>query len=249
VTERPHHVVNEALVLTDEALPETAVDLALSATRIAGRHGTAAAARYRHFLGRALAAQPHATRDDLLTVAALAAWRSGALAFRTDALRRLNLTLAAGTTRPAALAAALGLDEDTLAPFAALQRDSRFGWPGLTAPGERLAVIGGFRGLFGPWQAPPVAVLTGDTPGVFVVRTCAGDVTEDWHLGADVFGHTLVRLAADSADANAADASAADRWAGAGDSAESLDEAGKAGGAVLQVRAYTARLYRPGTER
>jgi hypothetical protein len=60
-----------------------------------------------------------------------------------------------------------------------------------------------------------------------------------------VFGHTLVRLTADSADAAAED----DRWAGAGDSAESFDEAGAPGGAVLQVRAYTARLYRPGTAR
>jgi hypothetical protein len=249
VTSRPHHVVNEALVLTDEALPETAVDLALSATRIAGRHGVAAAARYRHFLGRALAAQPDAIRDDLLTLAALAAWRSGALAFRTDALRRLDLARAEGSTRPAALAAALGLDEDSLAPFTALQRETRFGWPGLTAPGNLLAVIGGFRGLFGPWQAPPVAVLAGNIPGAFVIRASAvGGDAEEWQVLADVFGHTLVRLTADPA--GPADAiTANERWAGAGDSAESLDEAGAAGGAVLQVRAYSARLYRPGTAR
>ena len=171
MTQRPRHLVNESLDLTDEPLPATAVDLALSATRIQERHGDAAGARYRHFIGRALAAAPAAGRDDVLTLAALAAWRSGALAFRTDALRRLDLALAGGSTPLGAVAAALGLGEGGVAPFAQLQRDSRFGWPGLHAPGELLAVIGGFRGLYGPWLAPPVAALAGDRPGTFLIRT------------------------------------------------------------------------------
>jgi len=234
--------VNESLVLTDEALPQTTVDLALSATRIQERHGTAAGARYRHFLGRALAAQPLAGRDDLLTVAALAAWRSGALAFRTDALRRLDLVLAGGSTPLSTVAAALGLGEGGVAPFAQLQRNSRFGWPGLHAPGELLAVIGGFRGLYGPWLAPPVAALAGDRPGTFLIRTGrVAAAAEEWQLTADVFGHTLVRLAADETETVA---TAEARWLAAGDSAVGLAEPG-AGGAVLTVRAYTAQLWTP----
>jgi len=242
VTQRPRHLVNESLVLTDEALPQTTVDLALSATRIQERHGTAAGARYRHFLGRALAAQPLAGRDDLLTVAALAAWRSGALAFRTDALRRLDLVLAGGSTPLSTVAAALGLGEGGVAPFAQLQRNSRFGWPGLHAPGELLAVIGGFRGLYGPWLAPPVAALAGDRPGTFLIRTGrVAAAAEEWQLTADVFGHTLVRLAADETETVA---TAEARWLAAGDSAVGLAEPG-AGGAVLTVRAYTAQLWTP----
>ena len=242
MTQRPRHLVNESLVLTDEALPQTTVDLALSATRIQERHGTAAGARYRHFLGRALAAQPLAGRDDLLTVAALAAWRSGALAFRTDALRRLDLVLAGGSTPLSAVAASLGLGEGGVAPFARLQRNSRFGWPGLHAPGELLAVIGGFRGLYGPWLAPPVAALAGDRPGTFLIRTGrVGAAAEEWQLTADVFGHTLVRLAADETETVA---TAEARWLAAGDSAVGLAEPG-AGGVVLTVRAYTSQLWTP----
>jgi hypothetical protein len=270
VIQRPLQLVNERLVLTDEPLPDNlGVDLALSADRIEGRHGVAAGARYRHFIGRALAAQPAAGRDDLLTLAALAAWRSGALAFRSDALRRLDLALAASSPTLPALAAALGLGEGGVAPFAELQARSRFGWPGRNAPGEILAVIGGFRGLFGPWLAPPVTVLAGDQAGTFLIRTGTGSagsaaassaaaVAEDWLLTVDVFGHTLVRLAAEEGDlvdaADSAEAAArwaaarwaAARWAAAGDTASGLPEAG-ADGAVLRIHAYTAEVRLPGT--
>lgn len=249
MTRRPLHLVNESLVLTDEALPETAVDLALSATRIQDRHGATAGARYRHFVGRALAALPGAGRDDLLTLAALAAWRSGALAFRADALRRLDLALAADDAHLPALAAALGLGEGGVAPFAQLQRSSRFGWPGLHSPGALLAVIGGFRGLFGPWLAPPVAVLAGDRPGTFLIRTAADAAAvpgEEWLLTADIFGHTLVRLAADEtgqAGAVAA-AEAQERWSAAGDTTGGFAEPGTAG-AELRIHGYTAHLRLP----
>jgi hypothetical protein len=243
VTQRPRHLVNESLELTDETLPATTVDLALSATRIQERHGDAAGARYRHFIGRAVAAAPHADRDDLLTLAALAAWRSGAIAFRTDALTRLDRSLAAGRTGLPALAAALGLGENGVAPFAALQRNSRFGWPGLHAPGELLAVIGGFRGLYGPWRAPPVAALAGERPGTFLIRT--GSVAAsagDWLLTMDVFGHTLVRLAVEETEHETIEADT--RWDAAGDTAAGPAEAGAAG-AVLTVRAYTGQLWTP----
>jgi hypothetical protein len=264
VIQRPLQLVNERLVLTDEPLPENlGVDLALSADRIEGRHGAAAGARYRHFIGQALAAQPAGDRDDLLTLAALAAWRSGALAFRSDALRRLDLALAAGSPTLPALAAALGLGEGGVAPFAELQARSRFGWPGRNTPGEILAVVGGFRGLFGPWLAPPVAVLAGDQVGTFLIRTGTGSagsaagssaaavgeaMAEDWLLTVDVFGHTLVRLAAEEGDVvDAADsAETAARWAAAGDTASGLPEAG-ADGAVLRIHAYTAEVRLPGT--
>jgi len=243
VTQRPRHLVNESLELTDEALPATSVDLALSATRIQERHGDAAGARYRHFIGRAVAAAPAAGRDDLLTLAALAAWRSGALGFRTDALARLERSLAGDGPALPALAAALGLGEGGVAPFAALQRRSRFGWPGLHTPGELLAVIGGFRGLYGPWSAPPVAALAGERPGTFLIRTGSSAVSAgDWLLTADVFGHTLMRLAVDETEHETIEAD--DRWETAGDTAAGLADAGAAG-AVLTVGAYTAQVWTP----
>jgi hypothetical protein len=241
VTQRPLHLVNSGLVLTDDALPETAVDLALSATRITDRYGAAAGARYRHFIFVALAAAPGAGRDASLTLAALAAWRSGALAFRTDALRRLNADLASGGVPPAALAAALGLEPDDLAAFAELQRDSRFGWPALAEPGALLAVVGGFRGLFGPWQAPPMAALAGDSPGTFVLRTGVdARSAEHWYLAVDVFGHTLVRLADEPGEPGTG-AVTAERWAAAGETTSAPDEAG-APGAMLRIHAYTAQV-------
>jgi len=260
VTQRPRHTVNDDVVVTDPALPElTEVDLALSATRIESLHGAAAGARYRHFVAQALSArslteQSGADRDGVLTLAALAAWRSGAPAFRTDALRRLDLALATGSPSLAALAAALGLDEGDVAPFAEQQRQTRFGWPALQMPGDLLAVIGGFRGLFGPWLAPPVAVLAGGRPGTFLIRTGGAGATsgtgatiDDWRLTVDVFGHSLVRLANDESTPDAAGvdaAGAAALWAAAGDTADGVAEAGTTG-AVLRIHGYTAELRVP----
>ena len=240
MTQRPHHVVNNDVVVSDPALPEvTEVDLALSSSRIESLHGAAAGARYRHFLTQALANVPGADRDGVLTLAALAAWRSGAPAFRTDALRRLDRALAAGSPTLPALAAALGLGEGDVAPFAAQQRHSRFGWPELQTPGELLAVIGGFRGLFGPWLAPPVAVSAGDRPGIFLIRTGAdGSTAEDWQLTVDVFGHTLARLPDDEREPSA---SAAHRTTESGVAEASVT------GAVLRIRGYTAELRVPET--
>ncbi|PXA72261.1 hypothetical protein [Cryobacterium arcticum] len=253
MTQRPLHVVNAGLELTDEPLPEVPeLDLALSLSRIEALHGAAAGARYRHFLGRALAAQPGGDRDDLLTLATLAAWRAGAVAFRTDALRRLDAALATDTVRIPTLAAALGLPEHSVAAFAELQRGSRFGWPDLVA-GGLVAVVGGFRGLFGPWLTPAVAVLAGDRPGTFLIRTAAsrsgtapagadestgsGDA---WLLTVDVFGHTLTRLVPEETGSHPLAA----RWAEAGLSSSSPDEAG-APGATLQLAGYTAYLRLP----
>lgn len=250
MTERPHHVVNDGVTVTDPALPEvTGVDLALSADRIESLHGTAAGARYRHFLAQGLAQQPDADRNGVLTLAALAAWRSGALGFRADALRRLDLALAGGGPALPGLAAALGLEEGGVEPFAQLQRMSRFGWPGLHTPGQLLAVLGGFRGLFGPWLAPPVAVSAGDRPGTFLIRTVPGRsadaAAEDWQLTVDVFGHTLVRVMVEPDDRDGAAGAEADpRWLAAGDAMQGLAEAGAAG-AVLRVHGYTARLRLP----
>ncbi|WEO77521.1 hypothetical protein BJQ94_00225 [Cryobacterium sp. SO2] len=247
MTQRPHHVVNDDVAVTDPALPEVIeVDLALSATRIESLHGTSAGARYRHFLALALAEAPGADRDGVLTLAALAAWRSGAPAFRTDALRRLDLALAADSPALPALAAALGLGEGDVARFADLQRQSRFGWPALQTPGDLVAVLGGFRGLFGPWLAPPVAVLAGDRPGTFLIRTGTGAATaEDWQLTVDVFGHTLVRLPADEgagSESGSAESGSAESGSAESASAEAAGTAAAAPGAVLRIHGYTAEL-------
>jgi hypothetical protein len=239
VTQRPRHAVNDGLTVLDEDLPTVAaVDLALSLTRIETLHGPGTAARYRHFVGRAVAAQPDASRDELLTLAALAAWRAGAIGFRTDALRRLELALAVPDRMPG-LAGALGLPPAKVADLAHRQRLSRFGWPG-QEPGDLVAVLGGFRGLFGPWLAAPMAVLPGERPGSFVIRTArAGEPGDEWLVSIDVFGHTIVRI-----DPATAGHPLDTRWTGAGRSAAGLAEAGDPGG-VLTVSGYTATLCLP----
>ena len=242
MTQRPRQLVNDGVSLTEPTLPESpTVDLPRSLDRVEALHGAAAAGRYRHFLGRALAAAENPDRDGMLTLAALSAWRAGAVGFRTDALRRLDLARSHGMPGLPALAAALGLAEDQVTGFAGLQRDSRYGWPGQAASGL-IAVVGGFRGLFGPWLAPPRVALAGERRGSFLIRTgLAGAPGEEWLLSIDVFGHTLTRLpAVDVAAGQPQDG----RWTGAESTAAGLPEAG-AVGAVLRLQGYTAELHQP----
>ncbi|KAA9145063.1 potassium transporter Kef [Microbacterium lushaniae] len=131
--------------------------------------------------------------DDLVALAGIAAWRSGALAYRDDALARIG-TLGAGGREGAA--AALGLEPGELDEFAERQMTDRFWWPGRASASGYVCAVGGFAGLGGAWVAPPVSGVALSTPGAFAIR--AGD--EWWRLDADVWGSQLSWLDAEPDD-------------------------------------------------
>jgi hypothetical protein len=126
------------------------------------------------------------TPEELLAAGQVAAWRSGLAQYREPAL-----ALAADLP-PALAGAALGLPE----PLDATSRDRLLAtlaadpWAGLTpsatAPDLRLFTLGAFRGLGGPFLAPPR-----------VVRQDGDLVAEDGHaayiLRSDRFGRVLLR--------------------------------------------------------
>ena len=163
---------------------------------------------YRHFLSRALAADDATGGTDtplphtVLTLAALAAWRSGTLDLRQDALARLSEALGSGSVPRPALASAVGLQPSELDDFAGAQTESPFGWPARGDGDVVIARVGGFRGLGGAWTAPPMTGEQGDREGRFVITLTDG---ERWQLDADIFGTSLSRLSPDQAPTTAAD--------------------------------------------
>jgi len=131
--------------------------------------------------------------DDVVALAGIAAWRSGALAYREDALARIATLEGAGR---AGAAAALGLEPGELDAFTERQLTDRFWWPGRAAASGYVCAVGGFAGLGGTWVAPPVSGMTLSAAGAFAIR--AGE--EWWRLDADVWGSQLSRLDAEPAE-------------------------------------------------
>jgi hypothetical protein len=173
---RPGHVVNDGLMIEASPLPAVdGVDLQLSIDNVVALGGDERL--YRHFLGAALAVGD----ADVLTVAALAAWRAGVIELRADALSRLD------AAEPASAAAALGIAPGDLGPFVLGQRENRFAWP--TALPE-IARVGGFRGLGGALASPPVSACPLEREGGFALHTA----TDDWEYDADIFGGRLSRV-------------------------------------------------------
>ena len=204
---RPGQAVDEGL------LPQTTVspvvpgfDVDQSVRNVESWGGDSAL--YRHFLSQALAADDDAGGTDgplphtVLTLAALAAWRSGTLDLRQDALTRLDEALGSGSVPRQALASAVGLQPSELDDFASAQAESPFGWPARGDGDVVIARVGGFRGLGGAWTAPPMTGEHGDREGRFVITLTDG---ERWQLDADIFGTSLSRLPPDEAPAPATD--------------------------------------------
>ncbi|MCU1423669.1 MAG: hypothetical protein JWN36_3320 [Microbacteriaceae bacterium] len=173
---RPGHAVNDGLTVIDAPLPVVdGFDLQLSIDNVVSFGGDEML--YRHFLGRALAL-PGA---DILTAASLAAWRAGVLELRADALARLD------GAEPAFAAAALGLEPAELGAFVRGQERGRFFWPRQL---PEIARVGGFRGLGGALQSPPVSAAPLARRGGFALHTA----TDDWEYDADIFGGRLSRV-------------------------------------------------------
>ena len=126
----------------------------------------------------------------VLTLASLAAWRSGVLDLRQDALGRLTEALDSGSVADSVLASALGLQASELSDFVRCQAESPFGWPARGTGEVVVARVGGFRGLGGPWTAPPASAEQLSSDGDFLITLADGEL---WRLEADIFGTRLSR--------------------------------------------------------
>jgi hypothetical protein len=151
---------------------------------------------YRHFFGtsidldRSESSTEQPLPHTVLTLASLAAWRSGVLDLRQDALGRLGEGLESESVAAPVLASALGLQPSELTDFVRYQAQSPFGWPARGSGDVVIARVGGFRGLGGPWTAPPVRAEAVSADGEFLITLTDGEV---WRLEADIFGTRLSR--------------------------------------------------------
>lgn len=166
-------------------LSAAGLDTALASASVRGAHGDPL------LFARALAAgveqDPAAAtdRDRALDLVAIAAWRSGALGLRDDALARLG-HLDTPEQRLAA-AATLGVGVDVLDEFRRRQQTDRFWWPGRVDQRGYVLAVGGFRGIGGAWIRPPERVETLAGAGAFALLV-AGSW---WRLDSDVWGARL----------------------------------------------------------
>ena len=181
----PGHLAN-AVAATSAPPRIEGLDLALAAGNV--RRAGGDPSRFAGSLAAALRAEPAPQRERALSLSAVAAWRAGALAYRDDALDRLDALLDDGGA-PAA-AAVLSMAPSDAESFATTQRTDRFWWPGRAAERGYVCAVGGFAGFGGLWTAPPAEGVALTEPGAFAIR--AGD--EWWRLDADVWGSRLVRL-------------------------------------------------------
>lgn len=184
---RPGHLINADLELDPHPIfPETSgFDLDLSIENVVVFGGDEA--RYRHFLGRGLAAlESTPISVEVLAVASLAAWRAGVLELRLDALQRMS------AAPPASVAAALGIEVSALGEFEHRQQSNRFGWPDVPVSQRVIAVVGGFHGLGGAFVSPPLSTTPLAREGGFAIHTDSGE----WEYDGDVFGGRLTRVEA-----------------------------------------------------
>lgn len=127
-------------------------------------------------------------RERALDLVATAAWRSGALALRSDALSRLDRL--DDPERRLAAAATLGLGIDVLDEFRRRQRTDRFWWPGRADQRGYVFAVGGFRGIGGAWIRPPEQVVTLADAGAFALLVAGAW----WRLDGDAWGAQLSLL-------------------------------------------------------
>lgn len=131
-------------------------------------------------------------RQRALDLVAWAAWRSGALSLRDDALRRLDA--ASLDVQRAAAAAVLRVPLEHLEEFCTRQAHDRYWWPGRSDANGYVCSVGGFRGLGGAWIRPPERVARLSEAGAFAVLVAE----EWWRLDSDVWGSHLTLLGADA---------------------------------------------------
>lgn len=138
-------------------------------------------------LARDTAAQTD--RERALVLVAIAAWRSGALALRDDALARLRRVVDAEQRLGAA--AALGVDIVRLDEFVRRQQTDRHWWPERASSNGYVLAAGGFRGVGGAWIRPPDRGIRLADAGAFAFLVAG----EWWRLDCDVWCSVLAPLA------------------------------------------------------
>jgi hypothetical protein len=195
---RAGHVVNDALGPAGASqLPVIeGFDTALASDNVVSWGGDREL--YRRFfatsidLDRSESSTEQPLPHTVLTLGSLAAWRSGVLDLRQDALGRLSEALESGSVAAPVLASALGLQAGELPDFVRYQAESPFGWPARGSGDVVIARVGGFRGLGGPWTAPPARAEATSADGEFLITLTDGEL---WRLEADIFGTRLSRAA------------------------------------------------------
>lgn len=193
---RAGHVVNDTLGPPgDSPLPVLkGFDTALASDNVISWGGDAEL--YRRFFATSIALDRSESSTEqplphtVLTLASLAAWRSGVLDLRQDALGRLSEALESGSVTASVLASALGLQAGELPDFVSYQAESPFGWLARGSGDVVIARVGGFRGLGGPWTAPPARAEATSADGEFLITLSDGEL---WRLEADIFGTRLSR--------------------------------------------------------
>lgn len=181
MTRWPGACVNDGLIVSDHPLGLVAgVDFAASVANVRAWGGQPWLYARAVDAGLRVAAEP-VDRELALAIGAIAGWRSGVLDLANDARQRVQTlydrqqTLVAGAT--------LGLPPGAVHAFLTGQQRTPLVWP-LFAVTDPVARVGGFRGLGGPWLAPPRALARhGD--GRLVVRCADAGL---WWLEVDVFG-------------------------------------------------------------
>lgn len=176
---RPAQAVNGGMRLTDAPIPRLPpAELEVACANVVQWGGSLAI--FRHFLAAGLTSN---SDTDPHQVAAVAAWRAGALGLRLEALRLLP------GLPPEVAGAALGFVPAEVAEFTELQQLDPYWWPGRAQAGGQVLRAGGFAGLGHSWLAPPTRAGRGAITGRWVVL--AGTW---WQLDADVFGAVLSGL-------------------------------------------------------
>lgn len=122
-------------------LSAAGLDTALASTSVRAAHGTPLLFARALAAGLAQDSAAATDRDRALDLVSVAAWRSGALGLRVDALDRLE-HLDTPEQRLAA-AATLGLGVDVLDEFRRRQRKDRFWWPGRADQRGYVLAVGG----------------------------------------------------------------------------------------------------------
>lgn len=183
----PCQLANVGTMFQTSAPDLTAAGLDVAAAAETVRRSQGDVALFERALSAGIEADTEARgdRQRALDLVAWAAWRSGVLALRDDALRRL----AAVSTAPhrAAAAAVLRIPLEHFDEFRTRQSHDRYWWPGRASANGYVFSVGGFRGIGGAWIRPPERVERLDEAGGFSILVA----DEWWRLDGDVWGSRL----------------------------------------------------------
>lgn len=186
----PGRLANAAAMVQETAPDLTAagLDVAAAAETVRRSHGDVAL--FERVLSAGIEADATAGEDRqcALDLVAWAAWRSGVLALRDDALRRLAAV--STESQRAAAVAVLRISREHFDEFRTRQAHDRYWWPGRSNANGYVLSVGGFRGFGGAWIRPPERVKRLSEAGAYGILVA----DEWWRLDSDVWGARLTLL-------------------------------------------------------